>query len=185
IELVHPDDRAATLAAREDLKNGVPLFTLYNRYRTKDGSYRWFGWRSISLVDRQLVYAVARDVTAEKEAEQALEALAERLEATLAAEREGKEIQRSLQRQLMIADRMASVGTLAAGTAHEINNPLTYVTTNLDMVIEALGALDPEEAPEDQAAWIQQLTEARHAAERIRKVVRGLYTFSRADEAEP
>lgn len=184
IEFMHPDDRPATLAARVDLKKGKPLSTIYNRYRCKDGSYRWFGWRSVALVERQLIYAVARDVTAEKEAEQELKALAERLESTLEAEREGKEIQRRLQRQLMVADRMASVGTLAAGTAHEINNPLAYLTVNLELVTEALGALDADEAPPGVAEWIEQLDEALQGAERIREIVSGLYTFSRADEAE-
>src|SRR5579883_3479148 len=72
IEFVHPDDRAPTLAARARLKEGEPLLGLTNRYRCKDGSYRWFEWRSVSHVDRQLVYAVARDVTAQREAERAL-----------------------------------------------------------------------------------------------------------------
>src|SRR5688500_18578349 len=58
IEFVHPDDREATLAARGRLKDGDPLRTLTNRYRCKDGAYRWFEWRSVSNVERQLVYAI-------------------------------------------------------------------------------------------------------------------------------
>ena len=41
---------------------------------------------------------------------------------------------KQMQARLLLADRMVSVGTLAAGVAHEINNPLAYVMTNLDMV---------------------------------------------------
>jgi len=46
-----------------------------------------------------------------------------------------------IQARLFLADRMASVGTLAAGVAHEINNPLAFVVANLDYVRESLGAL--------------------------------------------
>ena len=167
IEFVHPDDREATLAARDRLKDGEPLRTLTNRYRCKDGTYRWFEWRSVSSVSRQLVYAIARDVTAEREAQRVLQ--------------EARESQERMQRQLILADRMASVGTLAAGIAHEINNPLSYVLTNLEMVIEDLERIDPALAPSlvDCAVMVR---EARHGAERIRKIVRGLKTFSRAGD---
>jgi PAS domain S-box-containing protein len=164
-DFLHPDDRASTLAGRKRLQVGQALGPLVNRYRCKDGTYRWFEWRSVAHTDRGLVYAAARDVTEQKEA-------AERLG-------EAQVRQEKLERQLVFADRMASVGTLAAGTAHEINNPLAYVMANLSSMLEALGA-----APHSQL--ISEVTElaieAREGAERIRKIVRGLKTFSRAEE---
>ena len=295
IDFVHPDDRAATLGARDGLKEGAPLLALTNRYRRTDGTYRWFEWRSVSDLDRQLVYAVARDVTAEQDARRLqrdltasltaiLNSIADGLIATdrearvtqmnpvaerltgwtarealgkpvvevvqlvradaraaeevvvertlqegiasqgsednllvardgtarpiafsrapmrdqlgtvigavllfrdMTAERQAQEVQEQLQRQLVLADRMASVGTLAAGVAHEINNPLAYVMANLDMILEDLRGLDSG-APRDQLAeWIEMATDARNGAERIRKIVRGLKTFSRADEERP
>jgi PAS domain S-box-containing protein len=153
IDFVHPDDRAETLAAREALTHGQPLLGLANRYRCKDGTYRWFEWRSISHVDRGLVYATARDVTALRE----------------------------MQQQLILADRMASVGMLAAGVAHEINNPLAYVIANLDMLVEEIRPLDAGPFSAHVTDWIQLLRESRQGAERIRKIVRELKTFSRAE----
>jgi len=161
IELVHPDDRAGVLAARGRLAEGAPLRTLANRYLCKDGTYRWLEWRSVAHLDRGLVYGAARDVTEEVQA---------------------KEQRDLLQRQLMFADRMASVGTLAAGAAHEINNPLAYVTANLDLVIEELAALGGTAPTAAQLAeWTAMAVEAREGTERIRKIVRGLTSFSRTD----
>ena len=163
IEFCHPDDRAATLAAREQLKVGEPLRTLANRYQCKDGSYRWLEWRSVSDIERQLVYAIARDVTADKAAQRAIE--------------EARQAHEQLERQLVFADRMASVGTLAAGVAHEINNPLAYVTSNLDMLIEELSRAEGGTFAE----WNEMARDAWQGAERIRKIVRRMKTFSRGE----
>jgi PAS domain S-box-containing protein len=168
IEFVHPDDREATLAARGRLKEGEPLRTLTNRYRRKDGTYRWFEWRSVANVERQLVYAIARDVTAEREAQRKLQ--------------EARETHDRMLRQLMLADRMASVGTLAAGVAHEINNPLSYVLTNLEMICEDLEGIDAGGLSARLAECAGMARDAQHGAERVRKIVRGLKTFSRAED---
>ena len=79
--------------------------------------------------------------------------------------------------QLMLADRMASVGTLAAGVAHEINNPLAAVIANLEMAIE-----DAEQLAESPPELVEGLGDARTAAERVREIVRDLKIFSRANE---
>jgi signal transduction histidine kinase/CheY-like chemotaxis protein len=169
IEFVHPDDRAATLAARSRLVDGAPLPSHTNRYRCKDGSYRWFDWRSIPNVPRRLVYAIARDVTAEREAQRALH--------------EAREATQRLERQLVVAERMASLGTLSAGVAHEINNPLAYVLTNVELVTEGLVRINQREQPDSELSeYIAMLTEARTGAERIRSIVSSLKTFSRSEE---
>ncbi|MEO7096833.1 MAG: ATP-binding protein, partial [Polyangiales bacterium] len=81
---------------------------------------------------------------------------------------------------LMVADRMASVGTLAAGVAHEINNPLASVIANLDMALHDVGSLaQSTELPPDLA---DELQDARAAADRVREIVRDLKIFSRAEE---
>jgi PAS domain S-box-containing protein len=81
--------------------------------------------------------------------------------------------------QLMLADRMASVGTLAAGVAHEINNPLASVIANLDMAQQDIGQLQSRVAvPVD---LVDELADARTAAERVREIVRDLKIFSRAE----
>jgi two-component system cell cycle sensor histidine kinase/response regulator CckA len=83
---------------------------------------------------------------------------------------------RAMRSQLMQADRLASVGMLAAGVAHEINNPLAYVIAALDFMAEALQAEQPALGDFQHA-----LGEAREGASRVRQVVRDLKTFSRAE----
>ena len=174
IELVHPEDRTATLAGRAALHRGDALVGLKNRYRCKDGSYRWFEWRSIAELERKYVYAAARDITDQVLAEQQLRA--------------AQVEQEKLKLQLQTAARMASVGTLAAGSAHQINNPLVSVTTNISLMIEEIaalaapGALATVVAPERLAELARMANEVRTGAEQIGNIVRGLKTFSRVSE---
>jgi PAS domain S-box-containing protein len=79
--------------------------------------------------------------------------------------------------QLLLADRMASVGTLAAGVAHEINNPLGYVLGNLTALQNGLSS----EAVAGDVG--QALKDAIHGAKRVRDIVQDLQTFSRGDDA--
>jgi PAS domain S-box-containing protein len=66
IDFVHPDDREATLAAMQQLEEGVSVRHFENRYRCNDGSYRWLAWTSVPDVDDGCEYAVARDITGQK-----------------------------------------------------------------------------------------------------------------------
>lgn len=70
LDFVHPDDLANTLDAVADLRSEKPVTGFVNRYRRKDGSYRWIEWRSYP--GEHLIYAAARDITERKEAEEAL-----------------------------------------------------------------------------------------------------------------
>ncbi len=82
--------------------------------------------------------------------------------------------------QLVASDRMAAVGTLAAGVAHEINNPLTAVLGNLDLAFRDVSDLTKRLGLSDELR--NELSDARECAERIRTIVRDLKIFSRAEE---
>ncbi|HEY9607590.1 MAG TPA: PAS domain S-box protein, partial [Allocoleopsis sp.] len=82
IEFVHPADRAATQAALANLAAGIPIYSFENRYCCQDGSYKWLCWNAVPFLEERLVYAVARDVTDRKLAEQALQESEERFRAT-------------------------------------------------------------------------------------------------------
>jgi signal transduction histidine kinase len=87
------------------------------------------------------------------------------------------------QAQLLFADRLASVGQLATGVAHEINNPLAFIISNLEFVREELcdaGMRDEQQREEMAAA----LSEAGEGAERVRVIVRELQNLSRPDSME-
>ena len=73
VEFVHPDDRARTAKETAKLAAGILSLRFENRYRHKDGSWRWLQWNGNYRPDRALFYAVARDMTREKAAIAALE----------------------------------------------------------------------------------------------------------------
>ncbi len=91
---------------------------------------------------------------------------------------------RELQARLAQTDRLTSLGTLAVGVAHEINNPLAYLLLNLGYLAEKLPKLLPRQPkPNGQRASevLLALEHARDGAERIRNTVRSLQTFSRPE----
>ncbi len=145
-------DRSSAGAILRQMREGtVGAVELPRRLLRKDGSLAEVVLRASALRDDagafRFALAVVEDVTEKK-----------RLEA-----------------QLMLADRMASVGTLAAGVAHEINNPLAFILANLEFALTELrvAAADPE--------VLRALGEARDGGLRVREIVRDLKAFSRAD----
>lgn len=86
------------------------------------------------------------------------------------------------QAQLLLTDRMASMGMLAAGIAHELNNPLAYVLSNLDFLHATLAPRPRPLSMDDLVECRQVLDDAREGAERMRGIVRQLRVFSRVDE---
>ncbi|MGA3190515.1 MAG: response regulator [Bryobacteraceae bacterium] len=95
------------------------------------------------------------------------------------------------QTQLIQNEKMASLGQLVAGIAHEINNPLAFVLNNLFIVESALEALYPEIEPHLSEPSLKKLGktrarlgEMREGLDRVKALVLDLRTFSRLDEAE-
>ena len=66
-ELVHPDDRATAVAELQALAGGSQRPALQNRYRCKDGSYRWIEWSASIVLTEGLIYGVGRDITERRE----------------------------------------------------------------------------------------------------------------------
>jgi signal transduction histidine kinase len=80
---------------------------------------------------------------------------------------------------------MTAVGTLAAGVAHEINNPLTFVVANVDMSLEELRAIGEGPSSSRMNTMEEMLVDAREGVARVAKIVRGLKTFSRLESERP
>jgi signal transduction histidine kinase len=107
----------------------------------------------------------------------------------------GRAERRKMQEELLISDRLASIGTLAAGVGHEINNPLAALLANLDFSLQDLDALEDDLRANETgllaarvvtrlAAVTGPLREAREAADRVRRIARDLRLFSRAGDTE-
>jgi PAS domain S-box-containing protein len=116
-ELLHPDDLEHTRAGFELTQVGQPALRFVNRYRCKDGGYRWISW--IGIPDEGYVYCTGRDVTAER-----------------AAEAQLAEAQEALRQ----SQKMEVIGQLTGGVAHDFNNLLTGIIGSLDIVRRRLAS---------------------------------------------
>jgi PAS domain S-box-containing protein len=70
---IHPSDKEITAGRRAELLTGKALTNFQNRYVAKDGSVVWLHWTSIFIPDKELVFAIAKDVTERKLSEQQIE----------------------------------------------------------------------------------------------------------------
>lgn len=150
-ELVHTDDAPRVVEAVRALL-GKPGTRAVVRFRTRPASGALVDVEALGLASEwegmEAVLVVARDVS-----------------------------QRRLsQSRAIAADRSASLGTLSAGVAHEINNPLAYVLLNLEYLIRELPRMTPE--PANLAHAKERLAEARHGAERVGFILQELTTLA-------
>ena len=88
---------------------------------------------------------------------------------------------RRVETDLLVADRMMSIGALAAGVAHDINNPLSYVLGNLDFLRGELPQLLHGHPPDLARDLREAVDEAQEGAERVKRIVSDLRSFARAD----
>jgi len=86
--------------------------------------------------------------------------------------------QRQLEAQLAHRDRMSSMGVLASGVAHELNNPLTYILMNLSEIVEELSQSDDATAEK----LVQLGREALDGVNRMARIVRDLRSFTRVSD---
>jgi PAS domain S-box-containing protein len=157
-DFVHPEDRTRTQAEHRRFTAGRETDRFQNRYRTKDGGWRWLEWTSVTPPGEGVTYASARDVTERVEAQHAL---AEARDDALAAARAksaflanmSHEIRTPLNGVLGITDLMLDGELTAAQREHaELirrsgDTLLTVVNDVLDVSKIEAGALQLEEAP--------------------------------------
>ena len=156
LELVHPDDRAATDARFAALGDGHYVHTFENRYRNKDGGWRLLSWSATP--DAHQIYAIGRDITAERD--------------------QAEQIRRT-ELALQQAQKMETIGKLTGGVAHDFNNLLQIISGNLQLIEMGGG---PGDGPDTAARWIGN---ARAAVEKGAKLAGYLLAFGRRQPLEP
>jgi PAS domain S-box-containing protein len=81
LDFVHPDDRGITITEMKKLAEGANTISFENRYRCKDGTYKWLLWNATPVVSKHMIYADARDITERKRSEESIRKLKEAAEA--------------------------------------------------------------------------------------------------------
>lgn len=109
--LVHPDDVENTNREREFIFSGGTSVRFQNRYRTRDGDYRWVSWTGVS--QDNVLYGVARDVTELRETARQLA---------------------QTQEALVQSQKLEAMGKVTGGVAHDFNNLLTPILGGLDLI---------------------------------------------------
>jgi PAS domain S-box-containing protein len=146
LDLVHPDDLDRTQKAVSTLASQQKVIYFENRYRCKDGTYRWLEWNSAPAGN--LIYAAARDVT---------ERLKEEVEA------------RQRREELAHVTRIAMMGELTTSLAHEINQPLTAILSNAEAAQRFLSRAVPDIGEVRQILG-DIIRDDRRASDVVRKV---------------
>ena len=205
---------AAFKDEQELMRTGVPLLGKVEKLTYKDGRIRWSSSTKAPYRDGQGkvigTFGVSRDITAMKLAEQQLIEKNHQLEEAIAAKDQAMAAQKAAEVRLIESEKMASLGQLVAGVAHEINNPLAFVINNMavlrrdvsavrqliDLYTEAqplIEAHQPELAARvrdfheemDLAYTLanldELLTRSSDGLQRIRQIVLGLRDFARLD----
>lgn len=187
-QLLHPADRERALASIQAYLTGqTPAFELEHRLRHKDGSYRWILSRGVALrdaSDKPVRMAGSHvDLTARKETEERLrQAYAElsgnetMLKAALLKLQTVNQELQTTQLQLIQAAKLESVGTLAAGVAHEVKNPLQTLVMGIDYLANNLTC------QEGDCSVV--LSDMRDAVTRANSIVRELLQLSAASDFE-
>jgi len=154
LQYVHPEDRLALQQAIDRALKEQSVSELEHRIVRPDGQHRFVQVRVQVLLDSagasSKVIGTVQDITERK----------------------------NTQAKLLLSERMASLGTLAGGVAHEINNPLSYVLSNIKFV-----AGEMESSKDPTPVWLPEarevLGEALQGAERVERIVQDLLAFAR------
>ncbi len=154
-EFVYPDDVERSLAWAAKLAGGERVVDLENRYRCKDGSYRWIAWAITA--DDGVFHCIGRDVTDQKQQAAALAVAEEAL------------------RQ---AHKMEAVGQLTGGIAHDFNNMLQAIGSSLELVLRRV----EQGRTEDAGRFIEG---ARKTVGRASALTNRLLAFSRRQSLQP
>jgi PAS domain S-box-containing protein len=161
-DFIVPDDAGATRQALAQVAQAphesVPSFE--NRYRHRDGGYRWLSW--VAAAEGDLIFATGRHITVEKEAESTLRSMQESL--------------RHSETALLQSQKLEALGKLTGGVAHDFNNVLQIISGNLQLLQMTVG---------DDPLAAKRIASSTAAVERGAKLSAQLLAFARRQPLKP
>jgi len=172
LDFVHPDDRSPTTTEADKLSVGFEVLRFENRYRHKDGTYRWLEWACVPYPSEQVIYGAARDITERKEARETIQRYSRDLAAARQAEAEGasrlsrlvselevRNLLQLVQSALQSSDEPQAIEVTSAEPHWvEILVPCTREAADkIETVIERLGAGLPEDVLDSVASAFREL----------------------------
>ena len=153
VDFVHPDDLASTVAETSALANGAVTVGFENRYRHKNGSYRWLSWKATADLERGVIYAAARDVTDQKNA-----------------------ANEQKHRLAELAALNQELEAFSYSVSHDLRSPLRHITGFAALLEErARPVLDGQAQ--------RHLTTIKDAASRMGRLIDDLLAFSKMGRA--
>jgi PAS domain S-box-containing protein len=156
LTFVHPDDRTAAIDRAASYRNDDAGVTFENRYRCRDGSYRWLQWNLIPVHGRELLYASARDITEQKATDAKVRALNEELE----------------QRVGELGALTQELEAFSYSVSHDLRAPLRHVT-GFTTLLERSAR---DRLVEKEARYVRTIVDA---ATRMGRLIDDLLAFSR------
>jgi PAS domain S-box-containing protein len=210
LEIIHPDDRELF---QESVNRAIAQGVSYEidfRIRQPNGEVRYIESRGEAVFNDSgqviQLFGTVLDITERKQREEALQqSEAREREKAIQLELTLRELKHT-QSQLIQAEKMSALGRMVAGVAHEINNPVNFISGNLTYarnyfqdllsLVELYQQTFPVSTPEIQRLlseieldflvedWSKLTHSMQVGAERIQEIVQSLKLFSRLDEAE-
>ncbi len=161
LDFIHPEDRKKTEAVASQQESGYEVLSFENRYRCKDGSYRWLSWSARPLVEEKLIFASARDLTERKATEEKVLVLNEELK----------------QRASQLESANKELESFSYSVSHDLRAPLRHIHGFVEILQKAPGI-----AGDDKN--LRYMTIIATAARDMGRLIDDLLDFSRTGRAE-